>query len=738
MFLQFSRKGQPSLARLADRARNAGEWGSAAALYGNALARDLRDAPLWVQYGHALKESGALQDPAKLARAETAYRRALIYAPRVADTHLQLGHVLKLQGRTDEAKAAYVRALALDPTSVAAGAELRALGWEEGDGSGLKEALALLNGVAAPRRGQPSWIEQADAARDAAQWVLAARCYRAVLERQPDNAEIWVQYGHALKEAGNLKDPARLAEAEAAYRRALALAPGIADNHLQLGHVLKLQEKIEEAELAYLRAFVLGPVLSEMLLELRSLGWSKVQLTELETFYKSDSALAPKRSLETTQPTSNAIVEIDGVHGSHVNTAQETTIKLLPEFFDSEWYAETYLSGDCSNIDPLEHFLREGSARGYNPNSVFDTKWYQLQNPDIRTLDSIPFIHFIEWGAAEGRRCHPKFDYRFYCAQADIVGRSPLDAIHHYISIGRKAGLLRSTYDVQEDVVGNALGVGEILPSGIRLAIGIVIYHESERQISRIVRSAQQAIRHCNGDLQARIIIFDNGGIFDPAAVPTGVSFLPSGRDEGFAIGHNRLMEAGFGWGATVYIGANPDGAFHPNSIRNLLRMNIANQQRALIEALQFPGEHPRYYDPQTLETPWASGACFLMPKQIWEQTAGFDPKIYIYCEDIDLSWRVRRLGFRTLTCPAALFYHDVTDRGYQAWRWREMLLSGRYLAWKWNDPEFRVWTEERLLEEGFVTDLEQLPSLEHLPAIRDADHRSEFRHYFHFAPVRW
>jgi tetratricopeptide (TPR) repeat protein len=173
------------------------------------------------------------------------------------------------------------RWLALDAALSAARDELRALGWEEGDGTELQAALASLDGFAVPRR-RPSLIEQADAARDARQWELAARCYRAVLDRDPGNAAIWVQYGHALKEAGNLKDPARLAAAEAAYRSALTLKPGIADAYLQFGHVLKLQGRAEEAEAAYLRAFALDPVASAPIDELRGLGWTAPALTELK------------------------------------------------------------------------------------------------------------------------------------------------------------------------------------------------------------------------------------------------------------------------------------------------------------------------------------------------------------------------------------------------------------------------------------------------------------------------
>src|SRR5271167_5136651 len=82
---------KPDVITLADRARDAGQWGLAAQLYCKALARNPRNPPIWVQYGHALKESGELRDPEKLAEAEVAYRQALSLDPSSADSYLQLG-----------------------------------------------------------------------------------------------------------------------------------------------------------------------------------------------------------------------------------------------------------------------------------------------------------------------------------------------------------------------------------------------------------------------------------------------------------------------------------------------------------------------------------------------------------------------------------------------------------------------------------------------------------------------
>jgi GT2 family glycosyltransferase/tetratricopeptide (TPR) repeat protein len=145
------RRGKEGLITRADRAQSARQWLLAARLYRKALDRNPDNPPIWVQYGHALKESG-------MAEAERAYRAALSYASGVADTHLQLGHVLKLQGKTEEAEAAYLRALALDVSLAAAAHELANLGWTKehlsameiatGDGQALRVGVVgSLDGV---------------------------------------------------------------------------------------------------------------------------------------------------------------------------------------------------------------------------------------------------------------------------------------------------------------------------------------------------------------------------------------------------------------------------------------------------------------------------------------------------------------------------------------------------------------------------------------------------------------
>ena len=120
----------------------------------------------------------------------------------------------------------------------------------------------------APAPGKAS-IARADRARDVRDWPTAARYYRKALDQNPNNPSIWVQYGHALKESGNLP------EAENAYRKSLELDGAVADTHLQLGHALKIRGRKIEASAAYLHALALDPALEDAAAELKALGWTR-------------------------------------------------------------------------------------------------------------------------------------------------------------------------------------------------------------------------------------------------------------------------------------------------------------------------------------------------------------------------------------------------------------------------------------------------------------------------------
>lgn len=227
-----------------------------------------------------------------------------------------------------------------------------------------------------------------------------------------------------------------------------------------------------------------------------------------------------------------------------------------------------------------------------------------------------------------------------------------------------------------------------------------------------------------------RVLLLDNGG---PSADLPGTEKLPSQGNLGFGAGHNLLMAQAFADGADLYVATNPDGAFHPDALIALARMARAHQGRALVEACQFPAEHPKNHDLLTFETPWASGACLAIPRAVFEATGGFDPAFFMYCEDVDLSWRARAMGMKVLLAPDALFLHAVTNRGHSATMRRMMLEAGVVLGQKWGGDAFAEAAAAELSHLGASP-----PESRAAPVPEAWRHIADFSRNFSFAPVRW
>lgn len=105
-----------------DLARSREDWSGAAAAYTAALVHQPGQAAILVQLGHMLKEDGRLGD------AEAAYGAAAEAAPLEAEPWLQRAHVLKALGRGQAAIEAFVEALRRDPRARGARDELIAVG----------------------------------------------------------------------------------------------------------------------------------------------------------------------------------------------------------------------------------------------------------------------------------------------------------------------------------------------------------------------------------------------------------------------------------------------------------------------------------------------------------------------------------------------------------------------------------------------------------------------------------
>lgn len=110
------------------------------------------------------------------------------------------------------------------------------------------------------------------------------------------------------------------------------------------------------------------------------------------------------------------------------------------------------------------------------------------------------------------------------------------------------------------------------------------------------------------------------------------------GANLGSAAGHNALAAES---DTEVLLILNPDAIVSPFATeRLLLRLDAAT---GMVEARQVPIEHPKDYDAATGDTLWASTACAVTSRDVFDEVGGFDAEtFFLYCDDVDYSWRVR------------------------------------------------------------------------------------------------
>ena len=162
------------------------------------------------------------------------------------------------------------------------------------------------------------------------------------------------------------------------------------------------------------------------------------------------------------------------------------------------------------------------------------------------------------------------------------------------------------------------------------------------------------------------LFIRDNGSSDDTVARCKSVAercagrfhsvVITEGENLGFGYGHNRNLKQGT---AAYFMVANLDLEFAAGSISQIV--STAEQDDAAVASWEFrqkPYEHPKYYHPVSLETNWSSSACILFRRSALVEVGGYEERIFMYGEDVELSYRLRDHGYKLKYCPRAVCWH--------------------------------------------------------------------------------
>jgi len=281
-----------------------------------------------------------------------------------------------------------------------------------------------------------------------------------------------------------------------------------------------------------------------------------------------------------------------------------------------------------------------------------------------------------------------------------------------------------------------------------QIIIGIVVYKNTDYEINRCFDSIarQTAKEKITG---VAILDNDNGSARDKVfsalecyGLIEKKLFYLSTNNCGFGTGHNKIfrnLESG-NIISSAYLCLNSDAILHPDCINQLIIFAENHQWQGLFEAQQFPVQHPKKYDPLTGITQWCSGCCLLIPQSIHRKLDGFDESFFLYCEDVDISWRARALGYLCYTIPSALVHHDFMNRDDDKSNNCQIWLSAYKLAHKWRSNKFKKRAYKYLIKTYDLSfkDMEMisLPPQIDLETILKGS--PDFYHGLHFSPTFW
>jgi len=83
----------------------------------------------------------------------------------------------------------------------------------------------------------------------------------------------------------------------------------------------------------------------------------------------------------------------------------------------------------------------------------------------------------------------------------------------------------------------------------------------------------------------------------------------------------------------------------------------------------------------------WVNAACLVLPRTVWQQVGGFDERYFMYCEDVDLSLRIRLAGWAIRRVPVVIV-HGGERASHR--RLRYLLWHVRSLLRLWLSPVYR------------------------------------------------
>jgi N-acetylglucosaminyl-diphospho-decaprenol L-rhamnosyltransferase len=276
-----------------------------------------------------------------------------------------------------------------------------------------------------------------------------------------------------------------------------------------------------------------------------------------------------------------------------------------------------------------------------------------------------------------------------------------------------------------------------------KLTVAIVSFNT--RALLEACLSALRASLAATPELGARVVVVDNASADGSAAMVRArfpeVELLASPENLGFAGGNNLVLRqagtpyvlllnpdtevrAGAVGGRLVY----PDGSFQHAAFRfPTLPMSFFDffpLNHRLIDS-RLNGRYPRSWYGCAFEIDHPLGAALMLRREALDQVGPLDEGYFMYAEEVDLCWRIKRAGWQIWYTPdATIVHHQAAATGQFRGEMLVHLHRSRYRFFARHYPAWFGRAARAVVGVGVLRDLARAATLRRRGGIDAAEWR--------------
>ena len=394
------------------------------------------------------------------------------------------------------------------------------------------------------------------------------------------------------------------------------------------------------------------------------------------------------RHPEPAMPPSVPMHDVDDAAPSDYQEDSEIVAGSL----DIEFYREQLGASTISLDEAVKHYLGEGWRRGLDPEPEFSTSFYLAAHQDVAAVGMNPYVHYLRAGRAEARLTERS---SFLPENKLPDGKSEWAHYERVSMRGRLAAGARapklSVLDFAITIAGGNLVQSVMdarkekpkLHSRKKYEVSILIPCLNEASVTA---ECLLSVFRAGAEMNIEIILVNNGSsdsFFAGIKGHPDIVQIDLPENIGFGPAMNLAAERAT---APTLLLLNNDIQIAPGCLTSLRDALLAYPKRAIVgpKIVSFDGrlqeagallhedgtgeligfarnpDEPRFNYPRDVEH--LSAACIMIPRKIFLATGGFD-SVYApaYCEDADMSLRLRSEGYRLHYVPDAVVAHHLS-----------------------------------------------------------------------------